>query len=76
MTNPTLEEMIAEQEASAERIWQIVNKLSYKEYRKMQALFAPVEDEEWYLHAKSKVKTTTSMNVVNAINSGSPTTNA
>jgi hypothetical protein len=33
-----------------------------------------VEEIEWYLHANSKVKTMTSMNVVNATNSGSPTT--
>ena len=46
MSNPTLEEMIAEREASQERIWQIVNKLSYKEFRKMQELFAPVDEDE------------------------------
>lgn len=44
--NKELEEMIAKREADQERIWQIVNKLTYKEYRKMQQMFAPVEDEE------------------------------
>lgn len=42
----SLEEMIAEREASQERIWQIVNKLSYKEFRRMQELFAPAEEDE------------------------------
>ena len=44
--NKELEEMIAKREEDQERIWQIVNKLTYKEYRKMQQMFAPVEDEE------------------------------
>ena len=44
--NKELEEMIAKREEDQERIWQIVNKLSYKEYRKMQQMFAPVDDEE------------------------------
>jgi hypothetical protein len=46
MSNKTIDEMIAEREASQERIWQIVNKLSYKEFRKMQELFAPVDEDE------------------------------
>ena len=71
----TLEEMIAEREASQERIWQIVNKLSYKDFRKMQELFAPVEDEEWFQPGKSKVQiTTTTTNVVNAARPGNLTT--
>ena len=44
--NKELEDLIKKQEESQERIWQIVNKLTYKEYRKMQQMFAPVEDEE------------------------------
>lgn len=41
-----IEEMFEERKASAERIWQIVNKLSYEEFRAMQRMLAPVEDEE------------------------------
>ena len=74
MADLTLEEMIEEQRVRHERIWNIVNKLTYEEFKAMQMMFAPVEEDEWYLHEKSKVKTTTSMNVVNATNSGSPTT--
>ena len=39
-----LDEIVAEQEARMERIWQIVNKLTYKEYRKMQQMFQPIEE--------------------------------
>jgi hypothetical protein len=46
MNSPTIDEMIAEREASQERIWQIVNKLTYKEYRAMQQMLAPIEDED------------------------------
>jgi hypothetical protein len=42
----SLEEMFEEKKERMERIWQIVNKLSYEEFRKMQQLLAPVEDEE------------------------------
>jgi hypothetical protein len=42
----TLEEMFEERKASQERIWQIVNKLTYEEFRAMQRMLAPVEDEE------------------------------
>lgn len=45
MSSPTVDEMIAEREASQERLWQIVNKMTYKEFRKMQEFFAPMEDE-------------------------------
>jgi hypothetical protein len=41
-----LEEIFEERKASQERIWQIVNKLSYEEFRAMQRMLAPVEDEE------------------------------
>ena len=44
--NKELEDLIKKQEESQERIWQIVNKLTYKEYRKMQQMFAPIENEE------------------------------
>lgn len=46
MNREEIDAMIAKREEDQERIWQIVNKLSYKEYRKMQEMFAPVEDEE------------------------------
>ena len=46
MTKEEIDAMIAEREAGQERIWQIVNKLSYKEFRKMQELFAPVGEDE------------------------------
>jgi hypothetical protein len=42
----TLEEMIEEQKASHERIWQIVNKLTYEEFKAMQRMLAPIEDED------------------------------
>jgi len=42
----SLDETIAEYEARQERIWQIVNKLTYKEFRAMQQMLAPVDDEE------------------------------
>lgn len=42
----SLDEIIAEHEARQERIWQIVNKLTYKEFRAMQQMLAPVDDEE------------------------------
>jgi hypothetical protein len=42
----SLEEMFEEKKERMERIWQIVNKLSYEEFRKMQEMLAPVEDEE------------------------------
>ena len=41
-----LEEMLEEQKARHERIWQIVNKLTYEEFRAMQRMLAPVEDDE------------------------------
>jgi hypothetical protein len=41
-----VEEMFEEKKERMERIWQIVNKLSYDEFRKMQQMLAPVEDEE------------------------------
>ena len=41
-----LEEMFEEKKERMERIWQIVNKLSYEEFRRMQMMLAPVEDEE------------------------------
>ena len=40
------EEMFEEKKERMERIWQVVNKLSYDEFRKMQQMLAPVEDEE------------------------------
>ena len=40
------EEMFEEHKERMERIWQIVNKLTYEEFRKMQQMLAPVEDEE------------------------------
>lgn len=46
MTKEEIDAMIAEREASAERIWQIVNKLTYKEYRAMQQMLAPVGDDD------------------------------
>ena len=46
MTREEIDEMIAKREADQERIWQIVNKLSYKEYRAMQRMLSPVDDEE------------------------------
>jgi len=42
----SLEEMFEEKKERMERIWQIVNKLSYEEFRKMQEMLAPVEDED------------------------------
>ena len=42
----TIEEMFAERKEQMERIWNIVNKLSYEEFRAMQAMFAPVEESE------------------------------
>ena len=42
----TVEEMLEEQKARHERIWQIVNKLTYEEFRAMQRMLAPVEDDE------------------------------
>ena len=42
----SIEEMFEEKKQSMERIWQIVNKLSYEEFRAMQRMLAPVEDEE------------------------------
>jgi len=42
----SLEEMFEEKKERMERIWQIVNKLSYEEFRKMQQMLAPVEEEE------------------------------
>lgn len=42
----SLEEMFEEKKERMERIWQIVNKLSYEEFRKMQEMLAPVDDEE------------------------------
>jgi hypothetical protein len=42
----TLEEMIEEQKASHERILQIVNKLTYEEFKAMQRMLAPVEEDE------------------------------
>ena len=46
MTKEEIDAIVAEREASQERIWQIVNKLSYEEFRAMQRMLAPVEDEE------------------------------
>ncbi len=46
MSNPTLEEMIAEREANMERIWEIVKTWDYKTYRTAQMMFAPVDSEE------------------------------
>jgi hypothetical protein len=42
----SLEEMFEEKKERMERIWNIVNKLSYEEFTKMQQLFAPVEEDE------------------------------
>jgi hypothetical protein len=42
----TLEEMFEEKKERMERVWNIVNKLSYEEFRRMQMMFAPVEDDE------------------------------
>ena len=44
--NKELEDMIAEREASMERIWEIVKTWDYKTYRTAQRMFAPVEDED------------------------------
>ena len=42
----TVEEMLEEQKARHERMWQVVNKLTYEEFRAMQRMLAPVDDEE------------------------------
>jgi len=42
----SIEEMFEEKKERMERIWEIVNKLSYEEFRRMQMMLAPVEDEE------------------------------
>jgi hypothetical protein len=42
----SIEEMFEEKKERMERIWNIVNKLSYEEFRRMQMMLAPVEDEE------------------------------
>lgn len=42
----SIEEMFEEKRANAERIWQIVNKLSYAEFQAMQRMLAPVEEDE------------------------------
>jgi hypothetical protein len=42
----TLEEMLEEQKAMHERMWNIVNKLTYEEFKAMQRMLAPIEDEE------------------------------
>jgi hypothetical protein len=41
-----LEEMFEDKKERMERIWNIVNKLSYEEFRRMQMMLAPVEDED------------------------------
>jgi hypothetical protein len=41
-----LEEMFEDKKERMERIWNIVNKLSYEEFRRMQMMLAPVEDDE------------------------------
>jgi len=46
LSNPVIDEMIAKKEADMERIWQIVNKLTYKQYLAMQRMLAPVESED------------------------------
>jgi len=46
MADLTLEEMIEEQRVRHERIWNIVNKLTYEEFKAMQMMFAPVEEDE------------------------------
>ena len=42
----TLDEMFEEKKERMERMWQVVNKLTYEEFRAMQRMLAPVEDEE------------------------------
>ena len=42
----SIEEMFEDKKERMERIWNIVNKLSYEEFRRMQMMLAPVEDEE------------------------------
>jgi hypothetical protein len=44
--NEELENMIAEREASMERIWEIVKTWDYKTYRTAQRMFAPVDSED------------------------------
>ena len=44
--NEELENMIAEREASMERIWEIVKTWDYKTYRTAQRMFAPADDED------------------------------
>jgi hypothetical protein len=46
MTEQTLEEMLEEQRVRHERIWNIVNKLTYEEFKAMQRMLAPIEDED------------------------------
>jgi hypothetical protein len=41
-----LEEMFEDKKERMERIWNIVNKLSYQEFARMQMMLAPVEDDE------------------------------
>ena len=42
----TLDEMFEEKKERMERMWQVVNKLTYEEFRAMQRMLAPVEDED------------------------------
>ena len=42
----SLEEMIEEQNAMHERMLQVINNLTYAEFKAMQRMLAPVEDDE------------------------------
>ena len=46
METKSIDEMIAEREASMERIWEIVKTWDYKTYRTAQRMFAPVDSED------------------------------
>jgi hypothetical protein len=49
----TLDEMFEEKKERMERIWQVVNKLSYDEFRRMQQMLAPVEEEDEVWNGRS-----------------------
>lgn len=42
----SVEEMIEEQKAMHERMLEVVNKLTYAEFKAMQRMLAPLEEDE------------------------------